>query len=458
VATTEDKPVLFTWQQAAGGTFVFVVTTVVLQRALRFVCQNWISFDCAYYWPVSVFAPRMPSGRDLLVAAAVLAAFGVFVWLLERTRYDIRLVMLSGVLLILGLTFIHGIDVGFYAPVAGDAQGGVLVPYSLEGQEYYHDALKVGDAGEFFRNYNVIQPTLHRHAHTHPPGAVLTYYFLAAIFRDPAIIAVVIMLLAMLPSVWFAYRLFAEAFEEVTARYLSFLLVLLPAIQIYYLATIDALIAALLTAAVYLFCFGKGAKTIAAAAAAVTASFLLTFVSLFILPVLIGFELITKRSFKRSAIVIGSVVGFHALLYLLFGYNAWQSFRTASQFENANGFMLFAEPVNYFFTRLEDVAEIVFFLGPFLLVLFVSGFRSVKGRSLDLLTALACGTLLVMFLTSAFRTGETTRACLFLFPYLLFPVGYYLTERGTTAKERASLATLVFVQAVAMQLLGNYHW
>lgn len=453
-----EREPLFSWQQAAGGAFVFVVATVVLQRVLRFACDNWIRFDCAYYWPISVFAPRTPSWRDVVVAAAVLALFGSFVWLLERTRYDPRLVMLSAVVLILGFTFIHGVDVGFYAPIASDAQSGVLIPYSPDGQEYYHDALKVGDAGEFFRNYNVIQPTLHRHSHTHPPGAVLTFYFLWKMFGDPAVIAVVIMLLALLPTVWVGYRLFIADIADDTSRYLSFLLVLLPAVQIYYLATIDAIVAALLTATVYSCCFGKDGKSIAAAAAALAASFLLTFVSLFILPVIVGFELITKRSVRRSAIVVGSVVGIHVLFYLFFGYNAWQSFRTASLFENPDGFMLFVEPANYLFTRLEDVAEIFVFFGPFLALLFVRGFRDLKKRPLNLLAALACGTLLAMFLTGAFRTGETARACLFLFPYLLAPVGYYIADRGTSAGERSFLASLVFAQALGMQLFGNYHW
>jgi len=334
----------------------------------------------------------------------------------------------------------------------------VLVPYSLEGQEYYHDALTVNDPIVFLRQYNVIQPTLHRHAHTHPPGAVLTFYVLQKVFRDPAIIAFVIMLLAMVPTVYFFYRILLTSVSEETARYVSFLLVLLPAVQIYYLATIDAIVAALLTATLYLFCFGKGSKSVVGAAAALTTSFLLTFVSLFILPVLIGFELIVKRSIKRSAVVTGAVAAFHLLLYLLFGYNAWQSFRTASLFENPNGFMLFVEPANYLFTRLEDIAEIILFFGPFLAILFVRGFRNFKDKPLNILTALAIVTMLGMFVTGAWRTGETARACLFLYPYLLFPVAYYLADRKIQGRDRLQLASLVFLQSVGMQLIGNYHW
>ena len=120
--------------------------------------------------------------------------------------------------------------------------------------------------------------------------------------------------------------------------------------------------------------------------------------------------------------------------------------------------MLFTDPANYFFTRLEDIAEILFFLGPFLLVLFVRGIRSVKLRPLDVLTVLGCLTMLGMFVVGAWRTGETARACGFIYPFLLFPVGRYLDEIEVGRPERLQLASVVFLQAVGMQVFGNYFW
>ena len=180
---------------------------VAVQRILRFTCANWITFDCPDYWPVSIFTPRVPSIRDLVIACVVVAAFFAMNRFLETRRYKLWAAIASGILLITGLTFIHGISVGFYAPVAGDAQTGVLVPYSLEGQEYFHDAFAVKDPVDLLRRYNEIQPTLHRHAHTHPPGAVLLFYFLQKILHDPALIAVVIMLFSMAGTAFFVQRL-----------------------------------------------------------------------------------------------------------------------------------------------------------------------------------------------------------------------------------------------------------
>nr|MBP7415096.1 hypothetical protein [Pyrinomonadaceae bacterium] len=215
------------------------------------------------------------------------------------------------------------------------------------------------------------------------------------------------------------------------------------------------------------FCFGKGYKSVVGGLLLLTGSFLLTFVSLFILPVLVGFDLIVRRSLRRSVIVIGGMVGIHALLYFLTGYDAWHVFREASHYENPKGFMLFVDPVNYLFTRIEDVAEILFFFGPFLLVLLVRGFRTkfqlrpladLRLRPLFVLTVLACTSLLGMYAVGAWRTGETARACAYIYPYLLFPVGYYLDDAQVGSSGRLLLAALVFMQSVGMQVFGTYHW
>lgn len=456
--SSPDEKTALSWRSVSIAAAVFGLLVLVLQRGLRTVCERVIEFDCPYYWPLSVFNPRLPAVRDIVVALAVTALFYLFLRVLEARRFDPRLVLPAACLLILGTTLIQGVAVGFYAPVAGDAQTGVLVPDSPNGQEYYHDALGVTGAADFLARYNEIQPTLHRHSHTHPPGAVLSFYFLSKVLGDPSLIGIAIMLVGSAGTVFFAYRIFRTAFTKELSGYMTFLLMILPAIQIYYLATLDTLVAALLTASLYFFCFSRSRLAGVAAAALTTASFLLTFVTLFIFPVLVGFEILVKRSVRRSLMLVGGVLGFHLLIYLLTGYNAWQSFRTASAFENSAGFMLFAEPANYLFTRLEDIGEFVFFFGPFLTVLAFKGWGRPTERPLNVLAALAVLTMGAMFVTGAFRTGETVRPCMFLFPYLLFPVGHWLEDRGVGRWGRAQLASLVFGQALVMQLFGNYFW
>ncbi|MFL6375354.1 MAG: hypothetical protein ACJ73D_11860 [Pyrinomonadaceae bacterium] len=447
----------FSWWRVALYAGVFAAVFRGLQLLLRHTCDTWVAFDCPYYWPVSIFEIRSPGAMGFATAGVTLGAFLVCYRVLERKQFRMGLVVAFGCLLIVGSSLVQGVDTGLRAPVAGYAQDNVFIPNSPIGQEYYHDALTITDPFTVFVHYNELQTTFHSHAHTHPPGALLTYYFLTKLLGDPALISLAIMLFAMSLTVVCFYRLVATETSQSTAKYMAFVIAILPAVQVYYLATIDAVITSLLIAALYLFCFSKRSWALPAAALTVTASFLLTFVSLFILPVLGFYELIFRRSLKRFAVVTGTVVAVHLILYLATGYNAWGAFREASHFENPNGPMPLVDTVNYLFTRLEDVAEILFFFGPFLLVMFWRGIKRMAFTPLFTLSVLGMATLLGMYIVGAFRTGETARACAFIYPFLLFPIAKLL-DSDSTKNARLQLASLVFLQTVLMQSLGTYHW
>ncbi|HTH50535.1 MAG TPA: hypothetical protein VL501_01295, partial [Pyrinomonadaceae bacterium] len=162
IAATREphkEHLLFPWWQVLVYGTAFLVVFRLAQVGLRSVCSNWIPFDCPYYWPISIFQQRVPTVPQVIWAIALLVIFAGALWILERKRYDIRLVCATGILLIAGSTLIQGVPNGFYAPVAGDAQSGVLIADSPDGQEYYHEALKVTDPLDFLRRYNEIQPT-----------------------------------------------------------------------------------------------------------------------------------------------------------------------------------------------------------------------------------------------------------------------------------------------------------
>jgi hypothetical protein len=447
----------FSWRQVVVYAAAFGLVVLAMQKLLRHVAENWVAFDCPYYWPVSIFELRSPGVTGIAAAAASLLAFFVLYRSAEKRGFNLFLTVAFASIMILGTTLIQGVDVGMRAPVSGDARTGVLVPFSQAGQEYWHDAKTVTDPAYFFGHYNEIQPTLHSHAHTHPPGAVLSFYFLSKVFNDPAFISLSIMLFSVTVTIICFYSLVATETSDATAKFMAFMIGLLPAVQVYYLATIDAVITSLLIAVLYLFCFGKARWQLAAAAAILTVSFLLTYVSLFLLPVLLGYELIVQKSVKRFTALVATVIGVHFVLYIATGYDAWHAFREASHYENPNGFMLFVDPANYFFTRLEDVSEILFFFGPFLIVMFWRGMKKIEFTPLFTLTVLGILTLAGMYLVGAWRTGETARACAFIYPFLLFPIAKLL-DLSSTKNARLQLASLVFLQSVVMQSLGTYHW
>jgi hypothetical protein len=92
-------------------------------------------------------------------------------------------------------------------------------------------------------------------------------------------------------------------------------------------------------------------------------------------------------------------------------------------------------------TRVEDILEILFFFGPFLFLLFIRCFRLMKEDYPDLysLTISAIIVLLALFLTGAYRTGETARACSYIYPFLIFPIAVYFNKIEFPQKERNKL-------------------
>ena len=254
----------------------------------------------------------------------------------------------------------------------------------------------------------------------------------------------------------------AYEFDRRLCGYLTLLFLLVPAIQIYYCATLDAVVASCFLGVLL---FARHPKTLPGIVGVSIGLFcvsMLSFAASFLVPLLLGFEIITRRSARRSVAVLCVVAALYGLLYLGTGFNYLHSFRTASALENPGGFYLLAEPASYAMTRLEDVADILCFFGPFLLVLSLGGMRMmVRTKAYPepaALTALGVVILAAMFLSGAFRTGETARACLFIYPYLMLPVAACLQRTEFSLTDRKVLLVLVFGQSLAMQTFGGYFW
>ena len=392
------------------------------------------------------------------VAVASLALFAVATWRLTRSRYRLWEVIAFGIALVVATNMIHGWRAGIAAPIAYDARSSVFVPVSSNGEQLYHDALGISNPVQLLRDYTDVQSTLHQHSRTHPPGAVLMFYMLVKLLRNPAVIAIAIAAVALSLSVSFLGALLTRELNLSAGPYVAFLYALVPAVQIYYLANLDAIVAALLLGGVYLF-LRPGTLSLIGSTLFMASGLFLTFGAIFALPVVSGFELLRRRTLRRAIALGLSLLGIYGMLDLVFGFNYWTSFRIASRYENPKGFRGFAEPINFAFTRLEDVAEIVLFFGPFLGALLVRQLRRRRtSPDLDVLFGVAVGTLILMFLTGAYRTGETARSCMYALPYLFLPVAAYLSDRPPSERDQVLLASLVFGQAVAMQLAANYYW
>jgi hypothetical protein len=373
------------------------------------------------------------------------------------------LVGLFGFVLIVLTNMINGWTVGIYDTIGAAS-------------EIYQDIPNVVSIVDFVANYTDLQPILSLHAQTQPPGAVLTIYVLNLLLGSPDLIALAICAIATLFSAFFLDRIFEQFFEKDVARYGVLLFVLLPAVQVYYLANIYAIVAVLMFGSLYFYLHSNQVISIVGSVLFV---FLGTFVSF--LFVYIGIFMLVYESIKTGLpgernlvqwmkdlggnmmnpfIIVTAIGAIYGLLYITIGFNYIEAFLYASSLENPNGFMLFTDPGTYFMTRVQNILDIVIFFGPVLLYLCWKGLvplREQNAISYQLVLA-ALVSLLLLFLTGAPKKGETARICLFFLPFLLIPVLGYIQEGHVNKRELVLLAMVVFIQAVITQILGNFIW
>ncbi|MFH2103631.1 MAG: hypothetical protein ABIJ39_09800 [Chloroflexota bacterium] len=455
MSETQDRrnaPHLLTPIGFAGFSIAFAALFYLANRVVHLYCSPRPDLDCPASWPISIFRLRAPPElyfpqlSHFAAAVATLSALILVLVVLQRARYKIALVACAGVMLILGSNLIQGSNFGFTRPISGP-------------DEYYTDALRIENPVQFVATFVERQAEYGIHSRSHPPGAVLTIYVLSRFLEDPALISVAIAAISgMLTAVLF-HHLISSEHDEALAGYVTFLLLLVPSVQIYYAASLDAVIAMLLLGALAFFVTSTSRLSTVVVFVFMSLASFLTFGFSFIIPVIIGHEWLTSRKLKRSGVLIITLVLLYLIVYVLTGFNYAESFLIASMIENPQGFRLFADPVGYLVTRIENIAEIVFFFGPFLTLLAYLGlWWPQPGDRLTRVTVLGLVSLGLMFLAGVFRTGETARAAMFIYPFLMLPVARALADRDVGFLQKSMLAVLIFAQGAAMQLVGNYIW
>jgi len=421
-------------------------------------------------WPV--WGQLMfPSLLELAIGIAIFAVFGMiitYVYKWKGARTSIYLIVIVGVLLIIATNLIHGLEIGI-AQTMGSGQ-------------IFTDAIGIDNIFDFIGNYDLIQPTLTTHAKTQPPGATLTIYLLYLIFNAPILVAIGLCAVSAIGSAFFLRGIVRQLFDDDQARYATFLYLLLPAVQVYYLANIYAVVATLVLGFVYFYLHSD--RRIAAVGT-VLSLFLLTFItflSAFMVFFIFVYEMLKANSVEsintvdrvknilmsmKVPILLSLCVGaVYGLLLVTLGFNYINAFLYASSMENPNGFMLLSSPVEYFTTRVQDILDIVIFFGPVLSVLAYRGFvtlreeasedqNSSKKYHLVLAALIALG---LLFLTGAPKKGETSRICMFILPFLLIPVMTYIQKTNMSRRDKIILLLLVFGQAVLLQIIGIWVW
>jgi len=401
------------------------------------------------FYPLSMFKLRVPAPSQLaLVPLMALLFHRIRALFASRTATNILLTIAVGVSWLLLSNLLQGVRHGIDYPTASVGTGGF---------EYYDDAILIKGALWFLARFNDIQFELLEHSRTHPPGPVLLYYVLHHALGSPSVISIAVATLSLGLALPYLRRgLVLLLGSEPPGAVLLY--ALMPALVIYGIAVVDAVIAALFLATLVEFLDEERRASPWLAALWLTLSLCFTFAALFLVPVLGGFEIVRRRRMARSLMVFGAAAFLLWLLWFTTGFDWLESFRRASAIENDKGFLLFANPRGYLWYRLGAIAEILIFFTPFMAALACRGLGKLRREHPDAfaLTWLGPAALGLMLLAGMLKIGEAARVCIFIVPYLLLPA--FVSWRDLDEVGRMRTMGHVHGWSTLMQLLGFYFW
>lgn len=471
--STRHSAGLFSLRRVLAIGWVTLTTVVFCNVLIKFVDHQLLGANTRIpkFWPLSKFTlriDRIPLPDAPILAVVAIAVFLVAtVYLLRTDRNSVVPVIVAGIALLVLTTLTHGVGPGLLRPLSAPGSYERAAIGIADPGGYYEAAVTVVDPVRFLETFEQQQLNLPLHARTHPPGAVFTFYLFEVLLPSSLAVSLVVGTLSLALAALLLFRLLETYYPRDIAQFTTFLFVLLPAAQIYALTTLDIVITVAMLGAIY--CFTRESQLLAALGtlACVFVASTQTFVFVFILPVLAAFAAIRPAKRRPLVVVLIGLLGAYTLLAVVFEFNYLDSFAAASQQQNPGGFLLFAEPLRYLYTRIEDVAEIALFFTPYLGLLAIAGTRvlwrgarglSTRDREPLVLFGAAVVSILGLFAGGVYHTGETARGVLFLYPFLLLPVAAALRATNASRARRALLATAVFGQALLMQLIGDYWW
>ena len=348
------------------------------------------------------------------------------------------------------------------------AQGNIdiafMQPFYLKGRQYYSDAIQIQNWQIWLRDFNNNLDSFQLHTKTHPPFATLLHYFILKMFNGNILCLGVVFFLISFSGIPVFYKcLKLLDFPKENAKKITLLFCIIPSVNIYSLVSIDGIILALTIFFLYgllLIITNKSLHILGVLIAVISFILIncLSFSGLFILAFLGILSLIYlfKKDFRLvwlGIIVCISSILFFYILYNFSGYNHLETFQKASHSENPHGFMFLVEPKVYFFTRLEDIGEILVFLSFALVaVLFSRKYINCKELPQKNIFYSAISALMIMLLTGAYGTGETARACLFIVPFIV------ILFQHIEKKTFEILFVLCLLQCFGMQMIGNFYW
>ena len=403
-------------------------------------------------FPFSVIYPNAFLWSGLFYAAAFLIS-GFFALKFLDKMSVFTLIVVCFFLVVLGNLSQGSFSIGF------------LEPIYLKGRQYYTDAIAISNGDLWLRDFSKNLESFQLHTKTHPPFTTLLHYWILKFSGGSiAAVAFVFSILGGLSFPLFYKSMRDLDFDKKKAKELLLLFAVIPSVNIYLFVSIDALV--LTSTLIFIlgitryFKFGKiEFYSVLLVSLGLFLMNMLSFSGLFLFAVLglitLYFLFKNRIDFLVFSIVCGVIflVGL-VLLYVFTDYNHCEVFLLASHSENPDGFRLLHQPLIYFFTRVENVAEIFLFLSfGFIAVLFSQKNELTSlDISIKVLSFSGVISLGVMFLTGAYGTGETARACLYIVPFIV------LLLKNVSSVNYRILFLLCLFQTFGMQMIGNFFW
>jgi len=399
------------------------------------------------FWPLSIFKPKWPVPIDLLTVTLLIFLFGLMIVWWRRQIY-FPLIYLLGMGFLIGSNLLQGYQTGLIHPISG---------HGYVDQGYWQDAQLADSPLWWLTHYNELQPTLSYHGKNHPPGPVLFLSILRLVSHSPLLAALMIGVGSLVLAT-VVYGWIKEAHGEDAGRFALILFLLMPAVQIYSIASVDILIALFFTLSLYFVTRRtKGWKRLVGYVF-LGMSLLFSFASLWLMGT-ITLWLWIKKEGKITHLWL-FLVGL-ILVLKEFGYDYFSGLQTATAFEGfREGPMLLVHPLSYIVTRFQDILEPMVFSGPVFLYFLLKTLTYFKKPESELQGLFNTGVMVFIgfILMGAYYTGETARAALFLVPLALMAVVSYLFDQGKLRSHSGWLLVFAFTQGILMQLFGYYTW
>ncbi len=440
--------------------FIVLVITIKLVFFLLFLAFQYYGTN-PLPWPLGEFFLFFnPFVFDIeiiiwrvLMTPVIIIVFIKFKKLLLEKHLGLIVILTLAILLMVSLNLLNGIRLGLETPFTHH--------YTA-----YSELKDIDDIFAFIAGFETYQLTGGNLQYiTHPIGAKLFFFILYKVLFYPALMSIATCVISTVISGFFMYGIIQRIVDtDKVSIYITFIFLIMPATQIFYLANLYAIVCTTFLGVLFFYFHSDRKIRLIGTAIFLIFSAALTFMFVFILLFIFIDTFFIQRDKKRILdflILVVSLGLIYLITLLALNYDYINSFLITSEIENPQGFRLLADPLDYVFTRIEDILEILIFFGPFLLILFWRSMPLLKKKGFNTLYHQVLSAVLILlglFLLGVYRTGETARAANYIFIFFLIPISIYFKENYFPKEEYNNLFALVFIQTFIMQILGWYVW